>query len=46
MSQLDFYRGLTGLLARKYISEHRVVHKYGFCMVVKTAQDGDWNAHV
>ena len=34
------------LLARKYINEHRVVHDYGLCAMVKTAQDGDLNAHV
>ena len=34
------------LLARKYINEHRVVHDNGLCAMVKTAQDGDLNAHV
>ena len=34
------------LLARKYTNEHHVVHDYGFCAMVKTAQDGDLNAHV
>ena len=34
------------LLARKYINEHRVVHDYGLCAMVKTAQNGDLNAHV
>ena len=34
------------LLARKYINEHRVVHDYGLCAMVKTAQDGDLNAHI
>ena len=34
------------LLARKYINEHHVVHHYGLCTMVKTAQDGDLNAHV
>ena len=34
------------LLARKYINEHRVVHDYGLCTMVKAAQDGDLNAHV
>ena len=29
-----------------YINEHRVVHDYGLCAMVKTAQDGDLNAHV
>ena len=34
------------LLSRKYINEHCVVHDYGLCTMVKTAQDGDLNAHV
>ena len=34
------------VIARKYINEHRVVHDYGLCAMVKTAQDGDLNAHV
>ena len=34
------------LLARKYINEHCVVHDYGLSVIVKTAQDGDLNAHV
>ena len=33
-------------LARKYINEHRVVHDYDLCAMVKTAQDGDLKAHV
>ena len=28
-------------MARKYINEHRVVHDYDLCTMVKTAQDGD-----
>ena len=34
------------LLVRKYIDEHPVVHDYGLCAIVKTAQDGDLNVHV
>ena len=34
------------ILTRKYINEHRVVHYYGLCAMVKTSQDGDLNAHV
>ena len=33
------------LVMRKHINEHRVEHDYGLCMMVKTAQDGDFNAH-
>ena len=32
-------------MAKKYIIEHRVVHD-GICAMVKTAQDGDLDAHV
>ena len=34
------------LMARKHINEHHVVHDYGLWAMVKTAQDGDLNAHV
>ena len=34
------------LLAREYINEHRVVHDYDLCAMVKTAQDGYLNANV
>ena len=27
------------------MNEHRVVHDYGLCAMVKTAQDGDFNVH-
>ena len=33
-------------MARKYINEYRVVHDYDLGAMVKTAQDGDLNAHV
>ena len=31
-------------MAREHINEHRVVHDYGLCAVVKAAQIGDLNA--
>ena len=41
-SQLDFLLWFNySFLARKHINEHRVVHDYGLCVMVKTARDGD-----
>ena len=33
-------------LVRKYSNEHRVIHDYGLCAMVKTAQVCDLNSHV
>ena len=38
------YHGLTAVNVEKHISEHRVVHDFGLCAMVKTAQAGDLNA--
>ena len=46
-SQLDVLLWFKcGYWREKNITEHRVVHDFGLCAMVRTAQDGDLYAHV